>query len=445
MSKGPTPSLSKQVLIQKSHPLTRTAYAHNDVSACGTVIPQKSLSKSYTVHPTIMDASFHLGASLNSLSGEAYREKSNARKATKATLRVPTSFGVYATVRESSRSTNYWASVADVNQQSYDMITSSYKLGNYNDTSTNDVVHMVAKPFRKFESMNSSTNPKSKRTHLMYILQWKAVGVTESPERKSMLSKPLQWHKLSREGRHMWKAGLGIKTSMYTCATKFLEIVRRILMEETWEGSHCQLLGTIHSCSLSRPCISIEANIVLATALSFLRSAAQEQQKSVWQATLDSALNFSPGIAVPWADAFGVQRTGSFALQAQLLPVLEKPEPYHRETMFTQDVLIIGGLGDIGMLVGSWANACMAGHICIASRSGHPSTADDSIVSLMQYVTVCRCDIACVEEAINFGLPKATLLRIFMHAGELATFACTRIATLTLCWNKTLDDCHSSF
>ena len=428
MSKGQKPSLSIHTLIPKSQAYTHIAYAHNDISACGTVAPlQKCSLNGYTVHPTIMDASFHLGASLNYLSGEAYHGSSNVTKTRKAVLRVPTGVGVYATVMGFANNTNYWANVADVNQQSHDMITSSYKLQQCNNTCTTDVVHMVAKPFRKLEKMASTPRP-----HLMYMLQWKAVGITESFENKSMLSKPLQWQKVSTEGRHMWKAGLGIRMSMYICAIKCLEIVRRILGEQTREGSQYQLLGTIHHCSLGRPCTRFEANIVLATALSFLRSAAQEQPESVWQATLDNALNFSTGIALPWADAFGVQRMGSLALQAQLLPISETSELHQKENIFTQDVLISGGLGDIGMLVGSWASACMARHICVASRSGHPSTKADAIVSSMQYVTICRCDIACIEEAIHLGLPKATMLRNFMHAGEPAIFVCSRIATLTL-------------
>ena len=366
-----------------------------------------------------MDASFHLGASLNFFNKEEHQGR-GLDKASMSTMRIPTNFGVYSIVFGIASHTNCWANVSDLHQRLDNSVLSSYKLGQCNDTCKTDIMHMAAKPLRTMDTKATAPDVITSSTHFMYELHWKAIQLIPPSKFKCNVGTQVIWQKLSMEGRHSWEASLGKGTSMYTCAIKSLQIVRQIFGGQATESGHCQLLGTIDRCGLGVPCGTLKANVIVATALSFLRSAAQEHPEIVWQATIDDTLNSSIGALLPRGDAFGVQRMGSLTLQAQLLPTFHAPMLYRRESIFTQDILIIGGLGDIGMLVALWANASMAAHISIASRLGHPSIEAIAFVSSMHYTSICRCDITCVEEASYIVSEQATVGRNIFHAGKLA-------------------------
>ncbi len=414
---------------------------HNNIGACGTLAPPYGMAlDNYTVHPTVLDASFHLGASLSNLSKRGHKTKIDTTTKTME-IRVPTNFGVYSNSTGPASHNAYWANVADLRQQPDKLVSSSYKLGRRNTTNTVDIVHMLSKQLQRVDTKASSPAVMDPEEHLIYKLHWKAVELIPSLGDKSKAVTQQGWQKLSTEGRHVWKAGLGKEKSIFTCATLNLQIVQQILMKQTLESERCQLLSTMNRCSLGIPSNSVKDDIIAATALSFIRSAAQEQPKVLWQSTIDSAFNASGGTSVPRADAFGVQRMGSVILQAQLLPNFQASVLHMRGITSRQTLLITGGLGEIGMLVGSWANANMVGHICMASRLGHPSHEADVVLSSMHYATICRCDVACTEEAFHLTSSKATMVRSVMHAGELTSFLCFRLVDDSLAFsnNTTFD------
>ena len=406
-----------------AHPYISVDY--NKIGACGALGPPYIMaSDGYMVHPTILDASFHLGASLNNLSKGGHGTRIDTTTKTMGTIKVPTSFGVYSNIIGLASHSAFWANVADLQQRSEELVTSTYKLGQCSNTSTINIVDMLSKPLQRADTKASNpavTNPKE---HLTYMLHWKAVELNPSLGDKPNMTTQQRWQKLSTEGRHVWEASLEKETSIFTCATTNLQIVQHALGEQALNSERYHLLGTVSRCSLGIPSDTVKHDIIAATALSFVRSAAQEQPKIVWQSTIDSVFNASTGIPVPRADAFGVQRVGSLILQAQMLPTFLASALQIRGNLSKQTMLITGGLGEIGMLVGSWASANMVGHICIASRSGHPSREADGILSLVHYATICRCDVACTEEAFHLTSAKATMVRSIMHAGELKTFPC---------------------
>ena len=403
------------------------------IGTCGTVAsPQISTLDAYTVYPIILDASFHLGASLNYLNKQGHNTKLDTNTKRMHIMRVPTNFGIYSNIMGIASRIAYWANVADLCQHPNDLVSSSYKLGRCNSTNTIEIVHMVSKPLQRIDIGASSPTVTDSEEQLMYEVHWKAVELSPSFDDNLSTTTPQRWQKISREGRHVWVAGLGKETSMYTCAIVNLAIVQHILREQSVESEQCQLLGTMSRCSLGTPYSMVKDSIILATALSFLRSAAQEQSKIVWQSTFDNAFNASTSVLVPRADAFGMQRMGPLTLQAQLLPTFQASVLHMRGVIPKQTVLITGGLGEIGMLVGLWTDANMVGHICMASRMGHSSREADAVLSSMHYATICRCDVACTEEAFHLTSSKATVVRSVMHAGKLTTFLCPRVIDVSL-------------
>lgn len=408
-------------MTPKTHAHAYRLYAQGHIGAFGRLaLPTNISLDGYTVHPTTIDASFHLGASLSHFKSEEHQGKRGLNRKRTSTINIPTNVGVYSTGIGLASHTNCWANVAGLQQQSDDLVLSSYKLGQCNDTCKTDIMHMLAKPLQTMITKASAPDVITPSAHFMYELHWKAIETTPSPRHRRNIGTQVIWQKLSTEGPCLWEASLGKRTSMYTCAMKSLQIVRQILGEQATEGGHCQLLGIIDCCCLGVPSGTLKADVIVATDLSFLRSAAQEQPKIVWQATMDNTLNTSIGVPLPRGDAFGVQRMGSLTLQAQLLPTFQAPVLHGTESISRQALLIIGGLGDIGMLVGLWANASMAAHISIASRLGRPSIEANAIVSSMHYTSICRCDIACVEEASYIVSEQVMMLRNIFHAGKLA-------------------------
>jgi len=415
---SPTILNTKHSVLLRQHHLQKRLF-QPDIGAFGTLVSTKeSPMDGYMVHPTITDASLHLGASLKDV-----QIRYNLGEGTMGTshpiMRVPTKFGLYSCNNNYGCHAHRWANVGDLHEESNEAISSTYKSSSCNTLRQFDLKNLLAKPLRMGDGDLAIAKPSGARAHLMYELSWKATSKAKPAQGSYILDELIRWQIITSDDRPLWQASLSRKNAA-SAALVGLQVVRCIFEEASMEGGRCQLLGTMQQCSLGGENGAVAKNMTTAASLSLLKTAAQEHPELVWQATMDSTFDLLPKFHSPQSDAYGIQREGSIMLQPQMLPVTTSSELFEDGNISAHGILIMGGLGEIGVLAGLWSSLRQSRHIILASRSGHPSVQIEVKVASIDYVTTVRCDVASTEEAIHpSSMESATVLRSIMHAGEL--------------------------
>lgn len=371
------------------------------------------------IHPTAIDASLHLGASLSHLQDSGAVVESPV-------LRVPAGLEAYSRtskgpIQSQSRT---WAIVSNLNNQPYNAALSSYSLGESNNVMQGHLADLLAKPMQDTIAEKSAILPKE--TQLMYTLHWKAVSISQSAKANAhalglYLPNPFVWQRVTAKGGPLWRTSMRRGSSTPASSLFSLHFMHYIIAEGVMQGAQYRLHTITDQRSPAGRPEGLGNALAVGAAEGILKTAAQEQPRMSWQAMAESAFAHAPRLAELRVDAFGARSLGSVISLPQMLPrqSVQARNEFGDEHKQPRCILISGGTGEIGMLVALQMSRDEAQHIILASRSGHIPLKYARRVVTVEHFTATRCDIGSADEANHCSITNtATMLRSVMHAGR---------------------------
>lgn len=269
----------------------------------------------YIIHPTIVDASFHLGTTFDRGGHKAVGHHSTM---------VPASLLAYThvSIMPNVRTEEVWTTVGNMTKQAHDATISSYNIRRCNNIAEASVTDLLAKSMRvPYQSIDT------KHEQLKYTLQWKAVDASTSQNRDKdqSLSHHVAWRKVSGFGHLLWQAKSKSKVSVSSLQSiaMSLQVLQTILGEEGPKNDHYQVLSTLDRSVLLGSYEGLYKAMAIEASLGLLRTAAQERPGFIWQALSKSPLSPFVKATSPLNDIFGSHQSESIIFRQQVLSAKE--------------------------------------------------------------------------------------------------------------------------
>ena len=371
----------------------------------------------YIIHPTIVDASFHLGTTF---------ERGGHKALSHHSTMVPASLSAYThvSIMPNVRLEEVWTTVGNMIKQTHDAAISSYNIRRCNNIAEASVTDLLAKSMRgPYQSIDT------KHEQLRYTLQWKAVdaSTSQSRDKDQSLSHHMAWRKVSGVGHLLWQAKSKSKVSSLQSTAMSLQVLQTILGEEGPENDHYQVLSTLDRSALLGSYEGLYKAMATEASLGLVRTAAQERPGLIWQALSKSPLASSVKATSPSNDIFGSHQSESIIFRQQVLSAKEDGVLCGPELL--DSMLVTGGTGELGILLCLQAASYQARYVVLTSRSGRVAHKSVAQIAAMKHTIIARGDIGCTDEARCCFMPHNDALpKVVMHAGTCTSLLGLRCA-----------------
>ena len=190
------PKAKEKTLFSCNNKMPMKSFEYGMGACCSVNDREISPDDAYVFHPTILDASFHLGTTLDNGGHKAIADHGTM---------IPASLAAYTHVSTmpNMKFDRLWTSVGNLIKEAHDAAISSYEIRRGNEVAEASVTDLLAKPMRgPYRSIHS------KHEQLKYTLQWKAVDAFTNQSRDKYRSRShhVAWQKVSGVGRLLWQA-----------------------------------------------------------------------------------------------------------------------------------------------------------------------------------------------------------------------------------------------
>ena len=371
----------------------------------------------YGMHPAALDATIHAGTALNP-----------------ASLSVPTSVAAFAApVQLGSRAA--WAAAGNL-------------AAAYNGSATGDFAAVPATCTSEAAWVQQlHSEPVSSRSaaqaaeHLLYQVQWRAAGPAEVDDAKTCTVLPpvaaskIVWRAVlpGQAGSTWLQPAVQPAAALVSGAIAWLQAsTAHTSMQQSNRIGLRTTASAVDGLPIS--CCGSGASDGLGAAglAGLLRSVAREQPGTSFYSMLSSSYSASPPAqqqAERVADAYGsVTAGGTFLLPRLAASTGSQPVQHDAGAAAAAVpglagwVLVSGGLGDLGLLAGTWLAGATGTHAVLLGRSPHGNRLPAALLGSSSLVSAALADAASREDvAVLVGLDgcDARPLCGIIHAGGM--------------------------
>lgn len=376
-------------------------------------------------HPASLDATIHAGAVLGLSSNPAEPSR----------LSIPAGLAAFAAPAKLGGAAA-WAAVGNVTAGADGSATSDFcaVAARGSSGSAARLHQLLSRPMRA-----APAGPQPGR--LLYQVQWRAAEPAEV-QQEGLAEAPAGSHsKLAWLVSQAGQAGARLQPITGSPAAVISSSLAWLQAAANVPGSGKRRVGLHAVASAVEASVDISGRLdssssgggLAAIAVAgLLRTAAREQASG---GSLYSQLSSKYSAAAPAAhaagdsaDAYGAATEGGMLFLPRLAPAADSQQlPAAAEPALAGRVLVTGGLGDLGLLVGTWLAQQPAVHAVLLGRTAHSKPPPAALLAAGGLVSVAMADVGSVSDAavLESSVGGSQLpLRGIMHAGGQLRMRC---------------------